>query len=94
MNNEQQILDELKEIKSILENLQHRYKKWLSVKELSKYLGLSKSKIRKLKSEERIPYQQIDGIIRFNTNMIDLWMAYSGSKLSFTKRDKSKLEIL
>jgi len=67
---------------------------FLTYDELAEYLQTSKSKLEKLKSEERIPYCQVDGMVRFNKNQIDLWLASSGSKLTFSKRDKAKLEVL
>ena len=89
----EQILSLLKQIDNKIDKIQSS-KKWLSVKELSDYIGLSPSKIRQLVKEDRIPYNRIDGSYRFNTNKIDLWLQSNASKTSFTKRDRAKLEIL
>ena len=67
---------------------------YLTYEQLSDYLQISKTKLERLKRAGRIPYNQIDGIIRFNRNLIDLWLSTDGNKTSFTARDKKKLEVL
>lgn len=89
----EQIISILKQIDEKIDRM-HSPKKWLSVKELAKYLGLSTRKIRALIKENRIPVNKIDGSYRFNINKIDLWLQFDGNKTQFSKRDKSKLEVL
>ena len=67
---------------------------YLTYEQLSDYLQISKTKLERLKRAGRIPYNQVDGIIRFNRNLIDLWLATDGTKTTFTSRDKKKLEVL
>lgn len=67
---------------------------YLTYEQLSEYLQISKTKLERLKRSGRIPYNQVDGIIRFNRNLIDLWLSTDGNKTSFTSRDKKKLEVL
>ena len=84
------------EFVELLENTKTRKPKspYLTYEELSDYLQISKTKLERLKRSGRIPYNQVDGIIRFNRNLIDLWLSTDGNKTSFTARDKKKLEVL
>jgi excisionase family DNA binding protein len=52
-------------------------KQWLSVQELSEYLGLKPATIYQYVAERRIPYHKIPGsqLIKFKIGEIDEWMA-------------------
>ena len=49
-------------------------RKYLSVKELSEYLGIPKHTIYSWTSMKRIPYVKIGRLLRFDKNKIDSWL--------------------
>ena len=49
-------------------------KRFLNVKEISEYLGFSDSAIRKWIRTGRIPFQKINGGIRFDIHAVDKWL--------------------
>lgn len=49
-------------------------KRLLNISELADYLGFSTSVIRKWVRQRTIPYDKIEGTIRFDTRQIDLWL--------------------
>jgi len=49
-------------------------KEIMDVKELSKYLGIGKSKIYKLIREKKIPASKIGRQYRFSKSVIDSWL--------------------
>lgn len=66
--------------------------KYFNYRELSKYTGICERKLKRLKKQEKIPYQKIGGSIRFNRKMIDMWMFHNGEKTTFTKREIKRFE--
>ncbi len=50
------------------------FKEIMDVKELSKYLGIGKSKIYKLIREKKIPASKIGRQYRFSKSVIDSWL--------------------
>ncbi len=50
------------------------YKEVMNVKELSKYLGIGKSKIYQLIREKKIPASKIGRQYRFSKQVIDAWL--------------------
>jgi len=63
------------------------WKVYFNYEELAQYTGFSVRKLKRLKKNEKIPYQQIGGSVRFNRKKIDLWMMHNGKKSDFTKRE-------
>lgn len=49
-------------------------KRWMNVREVAEYLGVSNSKIYKLVESHSIPYRRIGSVLRFGTIEIDDWM--------------------
>jgi excisionase family DNA binding protein len=49
-------------------------KKYLTVRELSEYLGIPKHTIYSWTSMKRIPYVKIGRLLRFDKNKIDSWL--------------------
>lgn len=60
---------------------------WLSVAQVSTYLGCSPSFIYKAVSKKRVPFSRAVGRLRFNREDIDRWM-HEGDYMDSTK-DKS-----
>jgi excisionase family DNA binding protein len=91
---EDKILSELQEIKEQLNELQDKQvPEIMDVKTAARFLQISESKLRRLIADGKVPYRKIDGsMIRLSKKELLLW--YGTGKTSFTKRDKSKLEIL
>jgi excisionase family DNA binding protein len=56
------------------ENNSEVVKEIMDVKELSKYLGIGKSKIYKLIREKKIPASKIGRQYRFSKSVIDSWL--------------------
>jgi excisionase family DNA binding protein len=56
------------------ENNSEIVKEIMDVKELSKYLGIGKSKIYKLIREKKIPASKIGRQYRFSKSVIDSWL--------------------
>ena len=56
-------------------------KRYLSVKELSKYLGIAEQTIYQLTSQNRIPYIKI-GRLKFDKAKIDIWMNEHSNELN------------
>lgn len=46
----------------------------LTITELSNYLGISNSTVRRLIKKGNLPYFKIGGIIKFNKKSIDNWV--------------------
>ena len=55
-------------------------KKYIGVKELSEYLSIKPSTIYHWTHEQRIPHYKVSGLIRFNIEQIDRWMARKKQK--------------
>lgn len=49
-------------------------KRFLNVKQVAEYLGVSLSAIRKWIRESRIPFCRFNGAIRFDKERIDQWV--------------------
>jgi len=49
-------------------------KKYLTVRELSEYLGIPKHTIYSWTSMKRTPYVKIGRLLRFDKNKIDSWL--------------------
>ncbi|MCS7232139.1 MAG: helix-turn-helix domain-containing protein [Elusimicrobiota bacterium] len=87
----------MKEKNSMMDS-SSQFKEIMDVKELSKYLGIGKSKIYQLIREKKIPASKIGRQYRFSKSVIDSWLKenlitreelqYSLEKLF--KKDKSK----
>lgn len=67
-----------------LESIESRItppKTWLDIRQASAYLQISSSQIRRLVSENQIPYRRIPngkvGKLLFNRKVLDLWL-FSG----------------
>ncbi|MEN3014088.1 MAG: helix-turn-helix domain-containing protein [Endomicrobiia bacterium] len=62
--------------KNIQQNnsIQYSAKEVMDVKELSKYLGIGKSKIYQLIREKKIPASKIGRQYRFSKSVIDSWL--------------------
>ena len=89
--------DEIKILFQKLESIESRItpaQTWLNVIDLSQYLGISESTIRRLISKGEIPYRRIgnNGCITFNRKQIDLWLL-SGEKHP-TKRSRAIFQDL
>jgi len=80
----------LDEILSIARAAQSPY---LDVSEAANYLKISESKLRKLISEGKAPFNRIDGKIVFHRKKLDFWVLSDTQKLTFNKSDKNKLEV-
>lgn len=65
---------------------------WLSIDQLSRYINLSTSAIRRLVSTDRIPYQRVGNTnkLTFNRKQIDYWLL-TRSK-SPNKRDRNRMK--
>lgn len=61
-------------------------KMYFDYRELSDYTGMSISKLKRLKKNGEIPYQQIGRSVLFNRKKIDLWILHNGEETDFTKR--------
>ena len=78
-------MEALNQILSKLEHLelslQAQNSTWLSVSDLSQYLGVSESTIRRLVAKNEMPFKRVgtNGKIIFNRRQIDLWLL-SGEK--------------
>ena len=54
---------------------------WWTYKQAAEYLGISVSKLKKLRAcEEIIPYNPSPGIVRFNKQICDRYMMEGGSE--------------
>lgn len=85
----------LSEINAKLEAIQQeRRRKWLDVAQTANYLCISVSKVRKLISAGKIPYNRVDGKIVFHIRKLDLWTLNNGKKNEFSKSDRKLLEVL
>ena len=69
-------------------------KQYFTYQEVAHYTGLSKRKIAELKKNKLIPYQTIQGPVRFNKTLIDLWMLNNGGKTTFTSKEITRLKSL
>lgn len=49
-------------------------KEWMTIKDLGEYLQIPESRIRSLINQERIPFHNSRGFLRFNRQEIDQWM--------------------
>ena len=84
------IYKKLNEIQSSIKNRTP----FLTVPEAANYCKISISKLRKLISDQNIPYQRIDGKIIFHIRKLELWILNNAEKTSFTKADRKVLDIL
>ena len=68
---------------------------WMTVKEASEYLKISKSKLYKLISGSNIPFKRIgigqNAKILFSRRSLDLWLI-TGKVNGFTKQDRMKAQ--
>ena len=78
----------LKQIDKKLDRVLSTNKTWLSVKDLSKYISISESKIREMISKNTIPFQKIDGTIRFSRKKIDIWILTGNLNPTKSQRDR------
>lgn len=61
--------------KNVMEENRHmQWKEIMDVRELSRYLGLGKSKIYQLIREKKIPASKIGRQYRFSKTVIDNWL--------------------
>ncbi len=77
---DEESLTELIQIKidNALETLDNQ---WWTYKQAAEYLGISVSKLKKLRaSDEIIPYKPSPGIVRFNKQICDRYMMGGGSE--------------
>ena len=58
--------------------------KWMSMKQLCAYLGISRDTATKWIKNKGIPAHQIDRIWRFDKNEIDEWMKNNGKSASIS----------
>ena len=69
---------------------------WLGISELSDYLGISISLIRKMLSAGKIPFRRLPlnkkGKILFNKRQIDLWVFYNGRQ-NISRIDRKRVEV-
>ena len=49
-------------------------RRYLNIKELSNYLGISKGTLYVWVCQKRIPYVKISNLLRFDLNQIDGWV--------------------
>lgn len=69
------IVEDIELLKVSLENSNH--KRWLTVKEIAEYLGYSKDRIYKLKSQsfiEGVHFHKREGKILFDRVAVDEWV--------------------
>ncbi|NPE31459.1 helix-turn-helix domain-containing protein [Methanococcoides sp. SA1] len=85
------IIEKIDKIISITQEAQSPY---MDVPLAAEYLKISVSKLRKLISEGKAPFNRIDGKIVFHKRKLDLWVLSDTQKVIFNRSDKSKLEVL
>ena len=90
----EEIVQILKQINDKIDRLENR-SIWLSIPEVSKYVKVSESQIRKLISKGKIPYRRLGSNsksrILVNKKMLDLSIIY-GKVKGFTKREREQAE--
>ncbi len=89
-----ELTEQIKQLNDKIIKNQANNKTWLTVFELSNYLSISESLIRKLISSKKIPFNRVDntGKILFKKKQIDLWLL--SGKMKLNKREKQQIEIL
>jgi excisionase family DNA binding protein len=72
------IIKKIEQLEDKIDNLQVRnqYPPWMDINQLSKYINLSKSAIRRMVSKNEIPYQRAGSTTKliFSKKKIDLWL--------------------
>ncbi len=53
--------------------------RWLSVTEISKYLGITKDSVYKWVKEKGMPAHRLGKLWKFKTDEIDVWMRQGGA---------------
>ncbi|MBN2280820.1 MAG: excisionase family DNA-binding protein [Candidatus Marinimicrobia bacterium] len=73
----QNILDKILELLTVaLSNTPNKnaYDQIMNYDQLAEYLNISKRKLVELKNNNKIPFKEIDGSVRFSKQAIDEWM--------------------
>jgi excisionase family DNA binding protein len=65
----------------------------LSVKEVSRYLGLSESKVRQLIRRNAIPYVKIDGSYRFFLPLVQDWLRMKSAQPQPVPEEENALTL-
>ena len=53
--------------------------RWLSVTEISKYLGINKDSVYKWVKEKGMPAHRLGKLWKFKTDEVDVWMRQGGA---------------
>ena len=53
--------------------------RWLSVTEISKYLGINKDSVYKWVKEKGLPAHRLGKLWKFKTDEVDVWMRQGGA---------------
>jgi len=65
--------------------------RWLSVTEISKYLGITKDSVYKWVKEKGMPAHRLGELWKFKTDEVDVWMRQGGAD-EVMSGSKTKLE--
>jgi len=87
-----EILKQLSSIAKQIDGLKASTKPWLSVNELSEYLGIKRATIYKYVYQKQIPHQKIPGSRKliFSKNDIDKWIGNTNDLDQNVKKAKKE----
>ena len=90
-----QILERLEDISKKVEKIDLSQKRWLSVKEVSQYLGLKVSTVYQYVHKKQIPFRKLPNSRKliFCRNEIDLWIETDPNETSKTTALETSNEI-